>query len=228
MAGLDPVALDSGLSRRAQRAALIQHYLGFLSHTPAASAECYSETGGVASGLSNLALGYSGARTVLAYLADAGPTNRAVGHRRWLLAPSTEAMGTGQVGAANALFVVPPARLTSASNARPAWIAWPSAGWFPAEVRPGRRWSFGTARPGVDVSRASVRVTTGGDPVRIRRYGSHPGYGGQAAIVFDLLERVAVPKDGMRAVTVTVRGMTLRGKRLPAVRYTVRLFWAGR
>ncbi len=226
MAGLDPVALDGGLSRRAQRAALIQHYQGFLSHTPSASARCYSDVGGVASGLSNLALGYSGAATVLAYLADAGPSNRAAGHRRWLLAPTTEAMGTGQVGAANALFVVPPARLRSAGNASPAWIAWPSAGWFPAEVRPGRRWSFGTARAGVDVRRATVRVTTGGEPVRIRRYAPHPGYGEQSAIVFDLLDRVAVPKDGARAVTVTVRGMTLRGKRLPAVRYTVRLFWA--
>ncbi len=227
MAGLDPVALDAGLSRRAQRAALIQHHLGYLTHTPARSAACFSEAGSQAAGSSNLALGYTGAATVLAYLADRGPSNRAAGHRRWLLNPTTDAMGTGQVGAANATFVVPPARLRSARNAAPAWIRWPSAGWFPAEVSPGRRWSFGTSRPGFDLSRATVRVSVGGEAVRVRRYRPQPGFGGQSALVWDLLEPIRVPRDGVRTATVTVRGMILRGRRLPAERYVVRLFHAG-
>ncbi len=227
MAGLDPVALDTDLSRQATRASVIQHYLGYLTHTPPPTADCYTATGGQASAASNLASGFSGAAAVLAYLADSGPGNRTAGHRRWLMSPTTDAMGTGQVGAVNGLFVVPPPRLTSAGNAAPAWIRWPSAGWFPAEVIPGRRWSFGSSRPGLDLSEATVRVTVGGTAVKLRRYRPEPGYGGQATLVWDLQESIRVPRDGVRAATVTVRGMTLQGKRLAAVRYTVRLFRAG-
>ena len=112
---------------------------------------------------------------MLAYLEDRGSSNRAAGHRRWLLAPTTEAMGTGQVGEYNALYVVPPSRLRSERNANPTWIAWPAAGWFPAEMQPGRRWSFGAARPGLGLGKATVRVTVGGKAVPLRLYRPHAG-----------------------------------------------------
>jgi len=227
MAGLDPVTLDASLSRRAQRAALIQHHLGYLTHTPSVAAPCFSAVGALAAGRSNLAYKYEGAATVLAYLEDRGSSNRAAGHRRWLLAPTTEAMGTGQVGEYNALYVVPPSRQRSERNANPTWIAWPAAGWFPAEMQPGGRWSFGAARPGLGLGKATVRVTVGGKAVPLRLYRPHPGYGEQATLVWDLKAPIAVPRGGVRAATVTVRGMTLRGKPLPPRRYTVRLFWAG-
>lgn len=227
MVGVDPVRLDAGLSRDAQRAALIQHALGYLTHTPASDAPCWSAVGSRAAGQSNLASGYEGAATVLAYLADPGAGNTAAGHRRWLLAPATEAMGTGQVGAFNALLVVPPDRLRSDANPSPAWIRWPTAGWFPVEMEPGRRWSLSSTRPGLDLRRATVHVKVGGKAVEVRRYAPQAGYGGQSALVWDLLQPISVPADGVRVATVTVRGMKVGRRALPVQRYTVRLFHAG-
>ncbi len=224
MSGLDPVALDSKLSRKAQKSALIQHYQGYLSHYPSKSARCATKAGVRASARSNIALGWEGARVILGYMAEPGAHNTAAGHRRWIQDPFTETMGTGQAGRAHALYVL---SKFSEANPTPRYLSWPTAGYFPAELEPARRWSFGVSRSR-DVSFANVKVTAAskGKKLKLRTYAVQPGYGDQLSVVWDFAKPVTV-RRGTRSVAVTISGMTQRGVRLPAHTYIVRLFRAG-
>src|SRR5581483_4923624 len=100
MAGLpDNVTLDTARSVNDQQAALMMIASGRLSHFPDPTFTCYTPSGAVAAGTSNLALGTHGPAAVMAYVADEGTTNTAVGHRRWILYPPQTSMGTGSTTA---------------------------------------------------------------------------------------------------------------------------------
>lgn len=111
MAGVPAaVAWDPTYSTKAQAAALIMAANGSLSHDPPASWKCYSAEGDEAAGKSNLSLGRYGWDAISGYMEDWGPNNGYVGHRRWVLYPQTQTMGTGDIppgssSAANALWV---------------------------------------------------------------------------------------------------------------------------
>lgn len=224
MSGLDPVRSDPKLAKRAQKAAIIQYYQGYLSHFPSPSARCATKKGVAASGKSNLALGYEGADVVLAYMTDDGANNTAVGHRRWIQNPYAETMGTGQVGRANALYVLGP---SSPDNPTPPSISWPTPGFFPGELEPAGRWSYSTTRQyDVSFEHAKVRATVAGRKLKLSQYPPEIGYGYQSTIVWQFRRPVAVPRHGSEAVQVTITGITQRGIALAPVRYIVRLFRA--
>ncbi len=182
MAGLQSVTFDPAYSTQARAAALISDATGTLSHTPSTGSACYTADGSAGSGKSNLHIrfGYSAAPYALAvdsYMRDAGTGNTAVGHRRWILAPGTKKMGTGTTTRANALYVIDGQTAFNTPAGSPEWVAWPTAGYFPAPLEPAGRWSLtATNLPGTpddDVSFASAQVSVrdaGGRALTVTRY----------------------------------------------------------
>jgi hypothetical protein len=175
MAGLDaPIRLDPGLDAKCQAAALMMSANGRISHAPPRSWRFYSRAGAEAAGKSNLALGYPDLGSAIDGLMS-DRRNEAVGHRRWILDPRQRTMGLGAVpGGNDAAYVQWIMAPKGPRPASPEWIAWPAAGYFPHRfVPPG--WSF--SYPGADFSRARVRMTRDGDPVKVTVHPVRTGFG---------------------------------------------------
>ncbi len=178
-------------NRKAQAAALMMSANGALSHDPPSNWKCYSADGDEGAGSSNLYLGVYGPAAISGYVYDPGSGNYPVGHRRWILYPQTQYMGTGDIPpvsgywSANALWVFD---LDNMWGPRPAtrdeFVAWPPKGYVPRQVvYP--RWSF--SYPGANFSSTSVAVTRGGKPVSVSVSPVVNGYG-ENTIVWELGE----------------------------------------
>ena len=163
MAGLPSiVSLNDTYSGNAQAAALMMSAARSLTHSPDPSWACYSEAGKTGAGNSNLALGRSGPAAIDAYIEDVGDFNGPVGHRRWVLYPYTQQMGTGDVVGnnaipANALWVFDTQRLQDRPAVREpeGFVAWPPRNYVPYQVVYAR-WSF--TLPKADFSAAQVTM----------------------------------------------------------------------
>lgn len=232
MVGVQPVKLDSSLSKKATAAALIQYKNGYLSHYPGKTKKnCWTKTGYEASRSSNLALGVIGASAVSAYVEDFGANNKEVGHRRWIMDPALTKIGTGSVGYANALYVVAPG---SEKQPRPNWIAWPSAGYFPVQEEPGGRWSFMSTRADVNFSKAKVTVKVGKTKLKtsvisrdkaLKPMSGTWNMGGQWGMVFNVKKLPKVSGSKVVNAKVTISNLTLRnGTKLKDYTYTVKFF----
>ncbi|HEX6386869.1 MAG TPA: CAP domain-containing protein [Anaerolineae bacterium] len=172
MAGIPPVSgfIDE-YNRKAQEAALMMSVNNQLSHSPDSSWHCYTEDGREAAGSSNLAGGIDGAGAMSLYMDD-GSGNNPVGHRRWILYPQTQFMGTGDVPArdghwaSNALWVFDRDNMwRPRPDTREPFVAWPPPGYVPYQVvYP--LWSFAYA--GADFSGVAVTMTRDGAPVTIQ------------------------------------------------------------
>src|SRR3954447_2777588 len=201
MSGLAPVRFSATLNARSQRTALMMSANGALSHTPPRGWRCWSGVGAANAGRSNLALSYpaiTSAGLVELYLRDPGSENHAVGHRRWLLNPFATTMGTGSTDTANAMTVIGP---SSTRRPNPAWVSWPTAGYFPSTLEPNGRWSLSAGNRSTDFRHATVRVYRNGQSVPLTRLAVHNGYA-QPTLVWQLA--ASVRKSG--TFTVVVRG----------------------
>lgn len=168
MAGVnDTIAFNPSFSSSAQDAALIMAANGLLTHTPASSLTCYTSTGEDGAGSSNLALGTLGWDSITGYMEDSGSNNAAVGHRRWLLHPPIEQMGTGDVAATagssatNAIWVFDD-NIFADGAMRDGYVAWPPPAFIPYNVVPAR-WSFSLKN--ANFSSATVSMTLDGSPI---------------------------------------------------------------
>lgn len=220
MAQVAPVEFRRKLSSKAQKAALIMSAQGSLSHDPPRSWKCWSKVGANAAGHSNLALSWpriTAGGLVQQYMDDDGSGNIFAGHRRWILNPDSVAMGSGTTSTANALWVLGPTR---AARPDPAWMGWPTAGWFPSPLEPGGRWSLSAGDDSTDFSHARVTVRkVGGARLDLTVHPVAVGYGPNT-VVFDVK---GVKATG--AYRVKVRGIREQGRGAPfAHQYTVRLF----
>lgn len=172
MAGLPAgVSWNAEYSAKAQQAAMIMSAHNGLSHNPPNTWTCYTQEGAEAAANSNLALGSYGPDSVDGYMQDHGAGNAAAGHRRWLLYPQTQVMGSGDVlgdgtrRPANAVWVFDGRLGTTRPETRERYVAWPPPGYVPyTQVYP--RWSFGY--PGADFSTAAVTLSSNGIPVAVR------------------------------------------------------------
>jgi hypothetical protein len=166
MAGVPGVTLSDEYSAKAQAAALMMSVNGKLDHSPSPAWSCYSSDGAEAAGSSNLALGTLGPEAINAYMLEGGP----VGHRRWILYPQTQAMGTGDIPggssywASNALWVFDSHMWEPRPETREEFVAWPPPGYVPYQVI-NDHWSF--SYPAADFSSANVSMTSGGSNVSI-------------------------------------------------------------
>jgi hypothetical protein len=164
------VNLDLTYNAEAQEAALMMSANNALNHFPPVSWSCYTASGADAARNSNLAIGRVGPAAIDGYIEDFGAGNGAVGHRRWLLYPQTQTMGTGDVPptgplrAANAVWVFD----ANYGGVRPAtrtpYVSWPPEGYVPYQtVYP--RWSFSYA--GASFGTATVTLSSDGVSVPV-------------------------------------------------------------
>lgn len=164
-----------------QDAALMMSANKAVSHNPPSSWRFYSDSGATGAGKSNLALSNAGPAAIASYMEDPGSVNAPVGHRRWILFPQTQQMGTGDVPAsggnyaANALWTLDTNHYADARPpVRDQFVAWPPRGYVPYQlVYP--RWSF--SYPAADFSNASVSVTRNGVALSVRIESRFQGYG---------------------------------------------------
>ena len=166
------VALDPAASAKCQQAALMMAAQANVSHHPLPSWRCYTAAAAEAAANSALSLDTrndEGPAAIDRYIADDGPANAFVGHRRWLLYAGTTLTGlgivppdTGSHPGTNATWVRGDGPATVPGR-HPA-VAWPPAGYVPAPLIYAR-WSF--SYPNADFSRATVRVFKNGVPLAV-------------------------------------------------------------
>jgi len=228
MVGVKTIKLKPLFNKRAQQAALITTLNG-LNHDPDKSALCWTKMGKTGAGNSNLSLGSVGAGAVTGYMDDSSNVQGAnVGHRSWLIDPFTRYMGVGQVDASGygwgggAIYVVNPKSATK--NPNPQWLRWPTAGFFPKAMEPSGLWSFMTAQPGYDLSKAKATIKKGTKALKLATlYDS--GHGGQSGIIMQVrVPRTRTYQAKAGAYSVTITGIRYRGVKQSPVTYKVKLF----
>ncbi|MBU6280036.1 MAG: CAP domain-containing protein [Actinomycetales bacterium] len=219
MAGLAPVQLSERLSKRSQDAALIMAANDIITHDLPQSARCWTKDGYLGAKNGNLALGYgwppgslatvTGARAVVSYMNDAGPGNGPVGHRRWLLLQKLAEIGSGDTDISNSIYVIG----TDQQPSSPAWVAWPTAGYFPRELEPDGRWSL--TYPKADFRRAKVTVQTPQGPIPVDQVRIRNGYGDNT-ISWDMQLPAAYAADTVSdyPVQVQVTGIRVGGRKV--------------
>jgi hypothetical protein len=171
LAGLPAsVVFDASASAKCQEAAVMMAANTALSHYPLPDWICYTADGAEAAGSANLALGNAGPDAITAYIWDSGANNTAVGHRRWLLYPQTQIMGTGDVSAQGAKLAGNATWIFDANYGGPrpptrdGFVSWPPPRFVPYQVVFGR-WSF--SYPDADFSGATVLMLSNGVPVSV-------------------------------------------------------------
>ncbi|MEM7799166.1 MAG: hypothetical protein AAF633_08255, partial [Chloroflexota bacterium] len=136
----------------------------------------------------------------------------AVGHRRWILYPNTQRMGTGDIpsgsggSASNALWVFDYDNIWgSRPDTRSAYVAWPPPGYVPRDlIFP--RWSF--SYPQADFSAAAAVVTRSGTPVGVTLSPVVNGFGDNT-LVWELAESLPA---GEVTYSVTVSNVVINGQ----------------
>lgn len=224
LGGLAPVRFSSRLNGHAQAAALIMAANDQLSHYPPSTWRCYTRTGASTAARSNLALAYpdiTSAGLVEMYMDDLGSSNYGVGHRRWVMNPFTTYMGTGSTGTANALQVVGP---TSRTRPNPAYVSWPTRGWFPDALEPHGRWSLSAGSSRASFRYATVHVYRGTHRLTVRKLRVENGYA-RPTVVWQMPR--SFPRRGSYRVVVTGIRHSGTSKRF-RTGYTVRFFTPSR
>lgn len=173
MAGVPAgIVFNESNNTKDQHAALMMSAANSLSHFPLASWPCYTTNGADAADSSNLALGNAGPDAITAYMEDFGGNNAAVGHRRWLIYPQTQLMGTGDVPdtsghfSANAIWVQDGHYLDPRPATRTNFVSWPPPGFVPYQVV-FARWSL--SYPGANFSAATVTMMSDGVGVAVTK-----------------------------------------------------------
>ena len=221
MAGVPAnITFSNNFNAMAQEAALIMSANDELSHFPPDSWDCFSFDGSEAASSSNLYLGRSGWDAVYGYMEDNGENNRPVGHRRWILYPQTQIMGTGDIpyttqsDAANALWVFDSNYVEPRPSTREEFVAWPPPGNVPFQVV-FPRWSF--SYPDADFSSATVTMLQGRNsvPVTIESFEDGAGENTLVWVPYNLdlnsgSESFPQPSSDT-TYTVTVNNVMIRG-----------------
>jgi len=227
MAGVPGIiGFNSAYSAKAQQAALMMSRNDSLSHNPDPSWICYSADGDEGAGSSNLFLGSYGPTAISGFVNDFGVGNEAVGHRRWILYPQTQYMGTGDIPpvtgyyAANALWVFDEANMWGARPAtRDGYVAWPPPGYVPYQIIY-QRWSF--SYPNADFSGATVSMTKNGQPLGLNQKSPASGFG-ENTLVWEPSEPFGIKptSDTFYQVNLTNVGITSSAQNYS---YTVIIF----
>ena len=223
LGGLAPVRFGVTLNRRAQVTAMLMSANQRLSHYPTRSWRCWTSTGASNAAKANLALSWpriTSGRTISLFMQEPGSANTAVGHRRWLMNPDTAWMGSGATNDSGAITVVGP---TAAGRPNPAYVGWPTAGYFPGPLEPSGRCSLSAGNRGTSFARASVTthrwVNGGWVRVSTRKHRVQTGYA-RPTLVWQVY---GVSRTGTYKVTVS--GIKKPGTtRLARHVYVVRMF----
>jgi len=210
MAGVPAgIAFSTEYSRKAQQAALMMSRNEQLSHSPPSSWTCYTAEGAEAAGHSNLYLGTYSWGAIDGYMEDPGSGNTAAGHRRWILYPQTQVMGTGDIPstgsywAANALWVFDANMWGARPPTREEFVAWPPPGYVPYQVV-FPRWSFSYDDAGF--SSATVSMTRNGSGISVSVKPVVNGYG-ENTLVWEPAASFGVAPTSDITYTVSVQNV---------------------
>jgi hypothetical protein len=219
MTGLNSnITFDATKNSKSQEAALIMSRNCGLSHSPISEFPgwaCLTADGDEAAGFSNLSLGFGGDHTgpdaVDGQMREAGSSNHAVGHRRWLLYPRAVEMGNGGIpnGAQCSAGVVWVIGDFGSRPASPEWVSWPNAGFVPYNLA-FDRWSFSLF--GANFDSATVSMMHDGAPVPLTII--HPTVSSPAAGIGDpsiVWEPIGIPSTvpaSDETYEVTISGIT--------------------
>lgn len=219
MAGVPAdVAFSDESNRKAQAAALMMSVNRQLSHTPPSSWICYSADGAEGAGSSNLYLGVYSWNAITGYIQDPGGGNYPIGHRRWILYPQTQIMGTGDIPptqgylASNALRVFDSHMWEPRPPTREEFVAWPPPGYVPYQVM-FPRWSFSYAS--ADFSAALVSMISNGTGLSVSQANVVYGYGENTLvwIPMGLNDGDGWPHpEGDTTYTVNIRNVIINGQ----------------
>lgn len=232
--------------KEAQEAAVLQ-FANFptVTHTPSSNSKCFTQAAARGSARSNLAGGFSPWSAIDVYMNDGGDNNYFVGHRVDLTRASLASLASGGAGVTasknsyslnNAILAV---REQSSDSA---FVAWPSPGYFPAELLPSDslRWSVGCE--GCYAANAQVTMEVGGVSLPVIREQFFNAFGYVGTLVWKVpsdymsrfVTRHCAGGDGCNnkpklfadsTATVRVTGMTDGDLRtLPAFEYKVTIF----
>jgi hypothetical protein len=231
MAGVPKItAFNDTYNKMDQAAALIMaaNQELELDHAPTTAWACYSDLGKQGAGSSNLARGAYGPEAITLYMDDGEVGS--LGHRRWVLYPQTQEMGTGDIPdtsdwrtMTNALKSWDDHVWDSRPATRDDFVAWPPAAYVPSPVvYP--VWSFSVA--GADFTNAAGTLTTGGANVPVTLMHTENGYG-ENTLAWKACNCTEWPKPGAdQAYQVTVKGVKVGG--VPRdYTYTVTIFDPG-
>jgi len=170
MAGVPTVTFSEESSKYAQAAALVMSVNDTLNHFPPETFTCYSSEAYVGASSSNLHIGRYGWDAVTGLMKDHGDNNYRVGHRRWILYPQTQIMGTGNIPdtltyrSSSALRVFDDHIWEARPETRDGFVAWPPPGYVPYPVV-FPRWSF--SYPNANFDNAMVVVLEGGNSLPV-------------------------------------------------------------
>lgn len=215
------VELNLEKSNKCQQAALMSRANNSLSHSPPTTWSCYTADGREASGKSNLSLGSAGSRAIDAYIRDSGSGNYFVGHRRWILYPKLQEIGTGDTDRSNALWVIGDIGPTPLNM--PDFVAYPPKGFVPQDlVYP--RWSFSI--PSADFSNAKVTMTdaSGNALTLIQEQLNNGGFGDRTLVWVP--ENIDTSATADVTYTVNITGVKLVSGETKDYSYEVTLFKA--
>jgi uncharacterized protein YkwD len=185
LADLPPVETSDERNQLAQACALMMEANGMLSHSPGTDWDCYTEAGAEGASSSNISSGAS-VRSVDGYMLDNG-NETTIGHRRWILSNSLGPIGIGSTGEGSSCMQ----NLQGTGDAGKEWLAWPPPGVLPYEAyAPGQRGSLGDTgwtiqSDSLDLSSASVTVSSGGGELPVTVTQLQGGYGSREAIRFN-------------------------------------------
>ncbi|PFG35533.1 uncharacterized protein YkwD [Flavimobilis soli] len=225
-AGLSPARWDASWARQARAHALMTTANSRLTHDVTPKDKCFSKAAQVGGTTSNIAFGATGPWSVMLYLDDPGAHNVTVGHRRWILDPSTTRVGIGSTSIASSMKVFGDTGSDKVGK-NPRFLPWPTSGYFPYEAEPNGRWSLTAI--GADFTKAKVVVRDPkGKKLALKKApaaGSLPD-----TISWDLKKWVNAPK-GKKTATykVTVTGIRWVGATGPkSYTYKVKLINAAK
>ncbi|GAK57787.1 SCP-like extracellular [Candidatus Vecturithrix granuli] len=219
MAGIPAgVTFFNEYNNKDQQTALMISVNGQLSHDPDSSWTCYTEEGKEGAGKSNIRMGYPTlTHNIAGYMKDKGSSNSAAGHRRWVLYPQTQLMGTGDVPsapgyqwAANALWVFDSHTWDPRPTTREEYVAWPPPGYVPYQViYP--RWSFAYAS--ANFGSATVTMTQNGSPISVTQETYVTGYGENTLVwrPLGMADDATWPSEHLVTYTVSVSNVLIGG-----------------
>ena len=150
---------------------------------------------------------------ITGFIKDSGGGNYAVGHRRWILYPQTEWMGTGDIPStgsywpSNALWVFDDNIWGPRPQTREEYVAWPPPGYVPYQVV-FPRWSF--AIDDADFLEATVEMSSGGQGIPVTVQPVVIGYG-ENTLVWEPDLSIGAPPPTDTVFSVIVNGVKIGG-----------------
>ncbi len=183
IADLPAVTTSPMRDSSAQDCALMQDAANMLSHTPDAGAPCFTSTGAMAAGVSNISSA-AAVRSIDMYMSDYGASNAlTMGHRRWFLSNQLGPVGIGGTPGGSCHWVI-----NGSGAAGKRFMAWPPPGPVPLGAiniptvgvtnsvdRTG--WTVQTYANADNLTNATVTVTENGTslPVTVSNLGANYG-----------------------------------------------------